>query len=173
MSSDIFIESNAAEISADIARIAQGIKDPMLTKVIEGAKNNALRLFRGTVRTWTRKPRFEADVNVSGDTVEMIAGTDDRIYSFVNFGTKPHIIRPRRAKALAFFSKYRAKTQPGSLKSGPGGASGNRVFAKFVNHPGFKGRRFTDEVARLTEEKLSVDLPKSVDRLLRSNGRNA
>lgn len=41
---------------------------------------------------------------------------------FVHWGTRPHVIRPKYRKALRF--------QPGG---------GQFVFAKFVNHPGYKG----------------------------------
>lgn len=45
-------------------------------------------------------------------------GTDDEIAKFLEYGTKPHRIQPRNAKALKF-------------------EVGNKtVFAKYVNHPG-------------------------------------
>jgi len=43
---------------------------------------------------------------------------------FVHFGTKPHKIKPRRAKVLMFVK------------------DGRFVFAKEVNHPGYKGDLF-------------------------------
>lgn len=44
---------------------------------------------------------------------------------FVHWGTRAHVIRPRRKKALRW-------------PSGAGGSTGF-VFARFVNHPGYKG----------------------------------
>ena len=53
---------------------------------------------------------------------------------FVNDGTRPHIIRPRRAKALRFRM------------------NGRIVYAQVVNHPGTRARPFLDraleEIAR-------------------------
>jgi len=43
---------------------------------------------------------------------------------YVEFGTRPHIIRPRRARALRFEME------------------GRTVFAMYVRHPGFRGRFF-------------------------------
>lgn len=45
-------------------------------------------------------------------------GTDDEIARFLEYGTRPHRIQPRNAKALKF--EVGSKT----------------VFAKYVNHPG-------------------------------------
>ncbi|MGW8357403.1 HK97 gp10 family phage protein [Streptomyces wedmorensis] len=53
-------------------------------------------------------------------------GSDVEYAPMVNDGTKPHIIRPQRAKALKF-------------KVG-----GRTVFAKVVHHPGTRARPFLD-----------------------------
>ena len=47
---------------------------------------------------------------------------------FVHEGTKPHVIRPRRQKALYFVSPGRPPWRPGP------------VFTKLVHHPGTKPR---------------------------------
>jgi hypothetical protein len=49
---------------------------------------------------------------------------------FVLDGTRPHVIRPRRAKALRF------------------DMGGRTVFAKRVNHPGTKPNNFMAEALR-------------------------
>lgn len=48
----------------------------------------------------------------------------------VNDGTRPHIIRPRRAQALRFRM------------------GGRIVFAKLVHHPGTRARPFLDRALR-------------------------
>lgn len=57
-------------------------------------------------------------------------GSDLEYAAFVNDGTKPHIIRPRRAKVLRF------------------NVGGQTVFARVVNHPGTKARPFLDRALR-------------------------
>ena len=49
---------------------------------------------------------------------------------FVHWGTRPHVIRPRKRKSLRWV--------------GPGGF----VFAKQVNHPGFEGDAYLVRAAR-------------------------
>jgi len=92
-----------------------------------------------TVTTWTTKVKFT--VRVSREAVTVYA--NNAIWKFVDQGTKPHAIRPRRAKLLAFQAGYQAKTRVGSIIARAGGTSGPRVFAREVQHPGTKARGFT------------------------------
>lgn len=54
----------------------------------------------------------------------------------VHDGTRPHIIRPRRAKALRFRM------------------GGRIVYAKFVRHPGTRARPFLDRALREVAARL-------------------
>jgi hypothetical protein len=53
-------------------------------------------------------------------------GSDVDYATMVNDGTRPHIIRPKQAKALRFK------------------AGGKTVFARIVHHPGTRARPFLD-----------------------------
>jgi phage gpG-like protein len=64
--------------------------------------------------------------------------------AFVEFGTQPHEILPRRAQALRF------KTQGGEV-----------VFARRVWHPGFEGRFFVRQAVVEAEPRL-VELAKTI-----------
>lgn len=57
-------------------------------------------------------------------------GSDVEYAAMVNDGTRPHVIRPRRAQVLRF--------QVG----------GRVVFARVVNHPGTRARPFLDRALR-------------------------
>lgn len=57
-------------------------------------------------------------------------GSDVEYAAMVNDGTRPHVIRPRRAQVLRF--------QVG----------GQVVFARVVNHPGTRPRPFLDRALR-------------------------
>ena len=54
--------------------------------------------------------------------------------AFVELGTRPHVITPRRAKVLAWGTNNRLSGRP---RSGSG-----MVFARRVNHPGTKPQPF-------------------------------
>lgn len=99
--------------------------------------------YKATVSTWNKKPKFETVIALGKTKAEFLVGTDDPIYRYVDEGTKPHIIRPRRAKVLRFSSGYTPKTQPNVIGSSAGGASGSEVFSAVVNHPGTEPRNFS------------------------------
>lgn len=118
------------------AGLARAVKNT-LNAVAKGAKVD----FGVTTRTWTNKPEFTIDTP-SED--RRVVGTDDKIYDFVDKGTKPHIIRPRRGKVLTWMgTAYRAKTSPGQIKSVKGGNNNSIVYTKIVQHPGTQARNFT------------------------------
>ena len=104
------------------------------------------KTFEGTTATWETDVKFDVDVTMNNSKAEIVVSTDNEIYGYVNEGTKPHIIRPKRARRLAFRTGYRPKTRPKSITSGPGGASGPWVTAGVVHHPGTKAREFTKYV---------------------------
>lgn len=60
--------------------------------------------------------------------------------SFVEEGTKPHIIRARRAKTLAFYSETLNRF----------------VFPRSVNHPGTKPTRFFSRAVASAEQNLNA-----------------
>lgn len=57
---------------------------------------------------------------------------------WVHDGTAPHVIRPRRAKALRFT------------------VDGRTVFARYVNHPGTRARPFLVNAAREEVARLNI-----------------
>ncbi len=120
--------------------------------------------FAKTVSTWEHKPRFRAVARVSPGEWMVAYGTDDEVYGYVSEGTRPHIIRPRRARRLRFRSRYRARTRPRRLEAGPGGASGPVVTASVVHHPGTQAREFPETVIHHTRAALRRDIKAAFDR---------
>ena len=68
------------------------------------------------------------------DTMELVVKADADNAEFVNNGTRPHTIRPRRGKALQLRSL------------------GDDVFSKKVNHPGTEATHFLEN---------SLDVPRT------------
>lgn len=109
------------------------------------ATRGMLEDYKVTTRTWTHKVRFVASKPSSSGGGEFSAtvGTDDKIYGFVDRGTRRHIIRPKRGKRLSFRTGYIARTVPRVLHSGRSSYRGGWASAKAVKHPGTQARRFT------------------------------
>jgi hypothetical protein len=110
----------------------------------------AVQEFQQTTRSWRHKPTFR--IAKDGDD-RVTVGTDDEVYGYVDQGTRPHVIRPRRGRFLRFQAGARAKTTPGSLSSG-GGGGGVTTFRRGVNHPGTKARGFSELIARRAEGRV-------------------
>lgn len=73
---------------------------------------------------------------------EAIADTPQANYT--NDGTRPHVIRPRTAKALSFFWPK----------------LGKRVFFAKVNHPGFQGTGWFDKTIEQFPNWLEQEYPR-------------
>lgn len=103
--------------------------------------------FEKTTATWETPVVFTIKAETRGTMAIVAVTTKSKVYGFVTGGTKPHVIRPKKAKLLSFQSGYAAKTRPGFIGSSGGGPSGPQVFAKEVHHPGTKARKFDEKIA--------------------------
>lgn len=143
----------------DVAKFEQEIKAELKN---QGQK--VQKLYEQATSTWSHKPAFVVDVVEGGVTVS----TTDEIFGYVNLGTKPHIIRPKNAKILAFNAGgFVPKSRPRSLSAGGGSKGGTPVFAHEVHHPGNKPRNFDATVARTIKNTFAADMQKAVDRAIK------
>lgn len=141
--------------------------------------------FEATTKTWADKPEFKVEVNVgraAGGYVATKAGTpagaeisvttDDEIYGYVDEGTKPHVIRPRRRGGLLAFKTggYRAKTRPQVIGSTAGRPGKNQVFAKEVHHPGTKARKFTQVIHKKWQATFRKEMDAAIKRAAKRSG---
>lgn len=125
------------------------------------------RDLKATTKTWVHKPDFSVNILPTDDPYTIIAGTDDDIYGYVDAGTKPHVIRPKRSRYLRFFSGYRAKTRVGIIGSREGGAYGDTVFRTSVYHPGTKARQFMATIARRRQKTFEQEISTAIAKLTR------
>lgn len=133
----------------------QRFDDKAFAAVIAAAAQEAAadmqKDFEKTTETWEHEVKFETIISMDPD-VEVLVGTDDEIYGYINEGTKPHAIFPKRARALRFQwggkGSYRAKTKPKVIGSQPGGATGPVVHRPYVQHPGTKPRKFDETIEK-------------------------
>lgn len=132
--------------------------ETLMQRALTRTSSQARRDLKATTRTWTKQPRFYVKRIRRRGEVGFFAGTDNVIYKYVDEGTEPHPIRPKNAKMLRFQSGYTAKTKPGILRAGAGGAFGNTVWAKEVMHPGTEARGFTKLVAERMQTKLQKEI---------------
>lgn len=126
--------------------------------------------FDATVRTWEHKPKFDKEFQQSDSRIRIFTGTADEVYGYVSKGTKPHIIRPRRARALHFLGTYSAKTSPGTIEAKSGGSSGADVFSRGVRHPGTKARDFPDAIEKKWMRSFAKRMLTAMNRAAKKSG---
>lgn len=91
--------------------------------------------------------------------------TDDPRFRWLDEGTRPHVIRPKReGGVLVFPSQFTPKTSPQRLESRPGGSSGELVFTKVVHHPGTKARNYSRQLRLLLDNRFRQMLDDAFDR---------
>ena len=137
-------------------------------KLIKIALKNAATAakvdFRVTTQTWKHQPQFSIDDTSRSDDYAYEITTDDEIYGYVNFGTRPHIIRPRNRKALSWIGTgYRAKTRPRQIKSNQGSNNNTIVYTKIVQHPGSEAREFDTTIAAKWQDELPKLIQQAID----------
>jgi hypothetical protein len=101
------------------------IQKPMLTRLALRTVRYAKETVNHKTRTTSRSIRVESIT----DEVATVVAAGAAVY--LEYGTRPHDIRPRRRKAL----RFAAKGQPVRLTGAPKKGSAV-VFAKVVRHPG-------------------------------------
>src|SRR5574343_829177 len=104
--------------------------------------------FMATTRTWRNRPEFEDESVETPDGFEILVGTNNRIYSFLDTRTEGHFIEPKDPNgALVFqcggYGSYVAKTVEGWIGSRAGGPTGKKTVRKWVWHPGNAPRDFS------------------------------
>ena len=126
----------------DLPRIERAVRQGM-----RAAGDEAISLLEGYTKDWNPPPTFEA-VPVSDG---IVVGTDDQRFEWVDEGTKPHVITPKRAKVLRFNA------------GGGGGATGDVVYTKRVNHPGTAPRNYTALVNKQMQDALPTIIASYLD----------
>jgi hypothetical protein len=111
---------------ARLLRLPGGVVDRNLRRRVERVQRSAERLAPGSMgQTITSSIRYTSGGPVGSITVRHPAAL------FVVYGTRPHVIRPRRRDGVLRFT-----------------VNGRVVYAKYANHPGTRPNRFMVEALR-------------------------
>lgn len=135
---------------------------------LEGVKQ-----FERVVADWDTKVRFTYERKVTAQYISVEIkpyGKSALIFTYVDQGTKPHIITPKGDYPLRFQTGYSARTKPvAQYGVGSGTSSGEWRASYEVHHPGTKARQFTQEYMR----EIQFTLARRVENALRRGVRRA
>lgn len=128
--------------------------------------------FEKTTKTWDHKVKFEIVKSIPTNLgrVEIFVGTNDRIYQYVDEGTREHIIQPKGDYPLEFRSRYKRKTTPNVIGSKQGGAFGEKRYAYWVIHPGNKPANLSETIAKTWQKRMKRRMEKAMRRAVQASG---
>lgn len=114
----------------DITKSPTGMTGRHLGRL--GARLRLLARAQVGVKTGALKSSINYRVVRNGRGLHVIIGSDNKIALMHHKGTRPHIIMPRRAQTLRFYSR------------------GRIVYAQIVRHPGTKPNEYlTDNLVKV------------------------
>ena len=131
----------------DVPRMKRDLSN-LLTAMAKGIKAD----YGVTTQTWKERPRFDIQSDQYGRDVT----TTDKVFIYVDMGTKPHDIAPPPGGVLAFGGPgFKAKTRPRIIGSGAGSRGSGKIFTKkVIKHPGTEAREFTGTIGDKWEAEL-------------------
>lgn len=138
-------KKDSIDLTAIRKRIEQGLDDTAVE-----VKDD----LDATTTSWKHSVPFVTKKQPMQRTIS----TRDKIYGYVEKGTKPHNIFPRTSRVLRFGLNPTAKTTPGVIGSGPGSAGSPTVFRKGVRHPGTEPRRFIPAIVKKRRTRLAENI---------------
>lgn len=112
-------------------------KDGLIGRYIQAITNRLVILAKGQVGVKTAKLQksIKGEVFTGPRGISSQVGSDNRIAYLHHEGTRPHIITPKRANTLRFYSR------------------GRIVYTKLVHHPGTKPNRYlTDNLRKVIDD---------------------
>ena len=146
-----------------------------LGKSLDEAKVHFIAEFKKVVEDWEHQVEFAARKSVTADKIKITVyptGANKDIWKFVTGGTKPHVIRAKNAKTLAFMwggpGSYQAHTTAPGGYGGPGTVAGGVMhFPKEVQHPGTKARNFEHSIREQEADWFSAFMEAAWKRAIR------
>ena len=149
--------SGETELYEQLQRISEVISKSFWINVQEEAEDTLLKNVRPHFVTGRLERNSYVDIIPNGvelgvrNNGMMVDWRGGRINygAFVEYGTRPHTIKPKDKKALRWAS------------------GGGFVFAKKVNHPGYKGDSFLRNAAEETFNNLNKIFKKTLQEELR------
>lgn len=159
------ITTNASKLTANYKKLLgklEGAKD----RAVDTMADEAIVLYRKTTATWRHKPQFRKRKTARGVQIT----TDDKVFNWIDRGTRPHIITAKNAPMLIFRWPYKAATKPRVIGSTQA-RRGNNWARKFsVRHPGTKPRHFTDEITKRINKRSKSIMQAEIKRSINAEG---
>ena len=148
-------------------KLNQAAYQAAMHKQIKAFAELAVHEHKRTTQNWETEVNFVPQLLESprSGLYEVDVFVTNRIWTFVDQGTRPHAIRPKKAGGMLVFPVGgKAKTQPGRIDSGTGATGTSIVFAKGVQHPGTKPRGFSEMIQKILAPRFAAMMEVVIER---------
>lgn len=138
---------NKEEMIFTISRMAENVLRKKMETVGDLVVRRARAILEGNIGHSTDRIK-NIHYEIKDQTI--IIYSDDKVLGYLEHGTKPHIIRPKKAGgALAFQTGT-----SGQYKSGKTYAFGDTIVVKEVHHPGFEAKPFISRAVFISQNEI-------------------
>lgn len=151
----IYADINPAEFKRAIDQAEQKILE-VNRRASERLGKRGLQLLQDLTATWDHKPQFEMVTNFSSNDIEVLLGTDDKIFGYLDRGTS--------VRYAVMTPDFQAKTTPGSLQSGRG-RGGVVIVNRKRPRPGIKARDFSGQVEKILNRESEAIFNQEIKRI--------
>jgi len=149
-----------------------------MLQAMTSAGQQCVREYRKTTATWNHRVDFKPLLSLRGGILEMVVATDDKVWNYVNQGTRPHLIwagqytGKSKARNLKFQETYYPKTIPGVVGSVRGGSFGRWIYRPYVQHPGTAPRHFDRAIMTAFQPRYKRIVEKAMSDWARESGQH-
>ncbi|WP_273845401.1 hypothetical protein [Rubrobacter calidifluminis] len=149
---EIRVEHNYKECAERIESLS-----PRLTQAMREGTARGLRVLDRTAhetigrRTGKTASTIKREVLLTPDGARGVVFSEDKVAAILEYGSRPHTIRPRPPKKALRFE-----------------VDGKTVFAKVVRHPGTRAYRWLQRAGYSSERAIESAYASSVEEVLRS-----
>lgn len=131
-------------------------------KAMRDVAEKEVRVLRRGTQTWRTKVSFRI-VKVNG---YYSIQTDNQVWKWVNYGTRPHYISSRGNYPLRYQTDFKPKTEQGRITSTNGGKFGSNWVSPYtVYHTGAEARDFLANLEPKREQRISDSLDKYLNKV--------
>ena len=114
-------------------------------------------------REWSKPVNMSVTENDDGGTISI----DDQRYLWVEEGTKPHIIKPRKAQVLRFLPGNRVRNEIARRRNNAAMADAAQ-YTSTVQHPGIKPRSITERILKKRRAKVLQAFEQMLEKAIKS-----
>lgn len=158
---------------------SEAVYDVLRTELEKFGKLYLIPKGETTTRFWKKSPVWIVETKVVPGEWRLslkIKGESYLIkrWTYLDEGTKPHRIYPRRAKRLRFTwggpKSYQAGSSPNQLFTSRPSVRGVTTYRRYVNHPGFPARGWSILIKNDSEKPLLSWMRAAMSNAARASG---